>query len=179
MVIIRAIKKVFEFIYFYIDPIKYARYKGVKVGERSSIMSWRFGSEPWLISIGNHVRITSNVRFITHDGGSWVFREDDKYKDVKKFGKIEIKDNCFIGNNVILMPDISIGPNAVIGAGAVVTKDVPANTVVAGVPAKPIMSIEEYAEKSLQNTPPYDKNNYRENRQEEILKYINWDSEND
>lgn len=172
MIVINGIKKIIAFIRFYINPVRYARSIGVKVGERTSIMTWRFGSEPWLISIGNHVRITSNVRFITHDGGSWVFREDEKYKDVKKFGEIVIKDNCFIGNNVILLPDITIGPNSVIGAGAVVTKDVPPGTVVGGVPAKVIMSVTEYAEKSLKNTPPYDKEKYRKDRKNEILRFI-------
>ncbi|MGH2016804.1 acyltransferase [Aerococcus urinaeequi] len=172
MKIFNGFIKLADYARFYINPIKYARSKGVKVGERTSLMTWRFGSEPWLINIGNHVRITSNVRFITHDGGSWVFRENERYKDVKKFGKIDIKDNCFIGNNVVLMPDITIGPNSVIGAGAVVTKDVPPGTVVVGVPAKVIMTVEEYAEKSLENTPPYDMEEYQKNRQNEILKYI-------
>lgn len=173
MNIFRGFTKTIDFVRFYINPVKYARSIGVNVGERTSLMTWRFGSEPWLINIGDHVRITSNVRFITHDGGSWVFRENEKYKDVKKFGKIDIKDNCFIGNNVVLMPDITVGPNSVVGAGAVVTKDVPPGTVVAGVPAKVIMTVEEYAEKSLENTPPYDMEAYKRDRQSEILKYIN------
>jgi acetyltransferase-like isoleucine patch superfamily enzyme len=136
------------------------------------LMSWRFGSEPWLITIGNHVKVTSGVRFITHDGGSYVFRDQEKYKDVKKFGKIVIHDNCFIGNCVIIMPGVSIGPNAVVGAGAVVTKNVPPNCVVGGVPAKVIMSVEEYAEKSLASSPVFDSDNYKRNRKSEILRVL-------
>jgi acetyltransferase-like isoleucine patch superfamily enzyme len=172
MNIIMGGHKIIGFLRFYFNPVKYARSLGMNVGEQTTIMTWRFGSEPWLISIGNHVKITSNVRFITHDGGSWVFRDQERYQNVKKFGKIEIKDNCFIGNNVIIMPGVSIGPNAVVGAGAVVTKDVPAGTVVVGVPAKVIMTVEEYAEKSLVDTPPYDMERYKHDRKSEILRFI-------
>lgn len=56
-------------------------------------------------------------------------------------GKIHIKQNAWIGAGATILPGISIGENAVVAAGAVVTKDVPANTVVAGIPAKIIKSI--------------------------------------
>ncbi len=124
---------------------------GVTIGSNCRIMGKRlnqFGSEPYLISIGNNVTITEDVKFITHDGGVGIFRKEIPGLNV--FGKIVIKDNCFIGVNSVLLPNIVIGPNAVVGAGAVVTKDVPENTVVAGVPAKRLMSIEEYKDKALQ-----------------------------
>ena len=56
-----------------------------------------FGSEPYLISIGNHVTICARVAFINHDGGTWVFRHLPRYREVIKFGRIVIHDNCFIG----------------------------------------------------------------------------------
>ncbi len=56
---------------------------------------------------------------------------------------IAIGNNVWIGGNVTILPGVNIGDNSVIGAGAVVTKDVPANCVVAGVPAKIIRKIEE------------------------------------
>ncbi|WP_223792661.1 hypothetical protein [Methanobacterium spitsbergense] len=64
-----------------------------------------------------------------------------------KVGKIDIKDNVFIGNSAIILPNITIGPNAIIGAGSIVTKNVPSNTVVAGNPAKVICSLDEYIKK--------------------------------
>ena len=125
------------------------RKKGYNVGSNNRFYSCDFGSEPYLIKIGNHCTITSGVKFITHDGGAWVFRKE--LPNLNVFNKIEIKDNCFIGVNAIILPGVTIGPNSVVGAGAVVTKNVLANTVVAGVPAKVTSSLEEYKSKCIEN----------------------------
>lgn len=103
-----------------------------------------FGSEPYLIKIGNHVRISAGVRFITHDGGVWVLRDRLDLKDVDVFGPITIGNNVHLGANVIIMPNVSIGDNVVIGCGAVVTKNIPSNSVAVGVPAKVIETLDEY-----------------------------------
>ncbi|OAH59105.1 hypothetical protein AWH49_04680 [Domibacillus aminovorans] len=135
--------------------IKKAKKEGLIVGEKTRILGIpHFGSEPYLIRIGKRCTITSGVKFITHDGGTWVFREWSEYKDVKKYGKIQIGDNCFIGVNSIIMPNVVIGDNSIIGAGSIVTKSFPNNSVVAGVPAKFIMSLEEYMEKSKLHATP-------------------------
>ena len=129
-----------------------------------------FGSEPFLISIGKHVTISGKVTFITHDGGTWVFREQPRYTKVHKFGRITIHDNCFIGFGAILMPGVSVGPNSVVAAGAVVTRDVPPNSVAAGVPAKVLGTVEQYAEKSLANTPETDEARYASDKRGELLR---------
>lgn len=109
-----------------------------------------FGSEPYLITIGNHVRINTGVKLITHDGGVWVLRHlDESLKNIDLFGEIHICDNVHVGTNAIIMPGVTIGENSIVGCGAVVTKNVPANTVVAGVPAKIIESLSEYKEKHV------------------------------
>tara|TARA_B110000093_G_C12942707_1_gene398713 strand:- start:916 stop:1455 length:540 start_codon:yes stop_codon:yes gene_type:complete len=124
------------------NSINWARSLGVKIGNDCKIATYEWGSEPYLIEIGNHVHITNNVQFINHDGGVWVFRKEVPDFDV--FGKIRIGDNVYIGNNAIVMPGVTIGENCVIGANSVVTKSIPENSVVAGVPAKFICNIKDY-----------------------------------
>jgi acetyltransferase-like isoleucine patch superfamily enzyme len=129
-----------------------------------------FGSEPYLISIGRHVTISTRVTFINHDGGTWVFRHEPRYRDVIKFGRIVIHDNCFIGSGATLMPGVSIGPNAVVAAHSVVTRDVAPHTVAGGIPARELMTVREYAEKALGETPEYDREAYRTNKVGELLR---------
>lgn len=116
------------------------------VGDRVQIFhKVSFGSEPYLVEIGELTKITYGCKFITHDGGVYVLR--NIYKDAEgacSYGKIIIGRNCFIGNNVTILPGVTIGDNVVIGAGAVVTKSIPSNSVAAGIPCKVISSIDEY-----------------------------------
>lgn len=104
-----------------------------------------FGSEPWIITLGENVYLTDGVKFITHDGGTLLYRKDVPDLEVTK--PIVIGNNVYVGNNAILLPGIKIGDNVVIGAGAVVTKDVPSNEVWAGVPAKKIKDSSDYLKK--------------------------------
>lgn len=69
------------------------------------------------------------------------------HSKVDKVGPIVLYENCFVGAYSILMPNCSVGKNSVIGAGSLVTKHVPDNEVWAGVPAKFIMTIDDYAQK--------------------------------
>lgn len=127
---------------------EYFREQGAQIGEDNRIQVRSFGPEPYLIRIGDHCTIASNVQLLVHDGGPWVFTNE--LPTIQKFGPIEIKDNCFIGMNAIVMPNVSIGPNSIVGAGSVVTKDVLPNTVVAGNPAKDILSLKAYKEKTIE-----------------------------
>ena len=129
-----------------------------------------FGSEPYLISIGKHVALSRKVAFVTHDGGTYVFREQERYKKVIKYGRITVLDNCVIGRGAIILPGVSIGPNSVVGAGSVVNRNVPPNTLVAGNPAKPVMSITQYAEWALAATPDYDEAEYMRDKKSFLLK---------
>lgn len=127
--------------------IDIAKKCGVNVGEKCRFFSLNFSTEPYLISIGNHVTITNNVQFITHDGGVWVFR--DEYPEIELFGKIVVGNNVFIGLNSIILPNTEIGDNSIIAAGSVVKGKFEPNSIIAGVPAKKILNIEEYYEKNL------------------------------
>jgi serine acetyltransferase len=57
-------------------------------------------------------------------------------------GPVRLKDNVFIGHNSIVMPNVTIGPNAIVAAGALVTRDVPEGKIVSGVPAKVVGSVD-------------------------------------
>ena len=136
------------------DEIVIARKLGVKIGERCVIRDNArkvFSSEPYLVTIGNHVEITSGVRFLTHEGSIWVFREEEEHRNEDCFAPIVVGNNVFIGMKSIIMPGIHIGSNVVIGAGSIVTKDVPDNTVVAGIPAKKICDLSQFKERLFQS----------------------------
>ena len=139
-------RTLYSFIMRRRNPLKYAKKIGVNFKGRCHLYgspSW--GSEPWLITIGDNVFITSGVRFVTHDGGTLLFR--DRVPDLEITKPIVLGDNVYIGVGTIIMPGVTIGNNVVIGAGSVVTKDIPDNSVAAGVPARVIKSTEEYFEK--------------------------------
>ena len=135
------------------NPTAYWRNKGARIGEGGEIYSSAsLGSEPYLVKIGNNVRINSGVLFITHDGGVWVLRNlKEEYKDIDLIKPIIIGNNVHIGTNAIIMPGVTIGNNCVIGCGAIVTKNIPDNSIAVGVPARVIESIQDYEEKHVQD----------------------------
>lgn len=126
--------------------IRTLRQMGVRIGERCRIYTSNFGSEPWLIRIGNHVCISNDVTFVNHD---LTYPFQDRYASLTAFGRIIIEDNCQIGVGATILPGVTIGPNSIVGACSVVTKDVPPNTVAAGNPARAICAIEEYEQKCV------------------------------
>ena len=150
------INAVIERLCYRIDPVAYSRKRGAKIGEQCELRGrYPFGSEPYLVSIGNHVRINSGVEFVTHDGSTWVLRglagtSTTFPKELAKadiFGKIVIGNNVQINTNAMILPGVTIGDNCIIGAGAIVTKDIPSGCVAAGIPARVIETVEEYYEK--------------------------------
>lgn len=140
-------KSILLFIFKKFFPIKYAKHIGVKIGSNCRLINVSFSTEPYLITIGDHVSATQ-VRFETHDGGVWVFRDKNPELDIVK--PIKVGNNVYIGFGAVILPGVSIGDNSIIGAYAVVTKDIPENTVAVGIPARVIKSVDEYIEKSIQ-----------------------------
>lgn len=129
------IKKLIRLSVFYFkDGVSYARHIGVTVGENCRIYTRSFGSEPFLISIGNKVTITSGVEILTHDGSTWLMNDEKGRR--YSYQRVTIGNNVFIGVNSIIMPGVKIEDNTIIAAGSVVTKSIPKGKIVAGVPAK-------------------------------------------
>ncbi len=126
--------------------IRTLRGMGVRIGERCRVYTAHFGSEPWLIKIGDHVCISNDVTFVNHD---LTYPLQDKYASLTAFGPIEIKDNCQIGVRATILPHVTIGPNAIVGACSVVTQDVPPNCVAAGNPARVLCTLDEYERKCM------------------------------
>jgi acetyltransferase-like isoleucine patch superfamily enzyme len=143
------VKKIIMKILHYKNPADYWRRLGSQIGEDAEIYySASLGSEPYLIKLGKHVRINEHVSFITHDGGVWVLRGlYDELDDVDLFGTITVGDNVHIGHNTVIMPNVTIGSNCIIGCGAIVTKNIPDNSIAVGVPARVIETVDEYLEK--------------------------------
>ena len=107
-----------------------------------------YGSEPYLITIGDNTTISFDCAFVTHDAATRVIRNlPGQNLETVIYGKITIGKNCFIGCRSVILPGVSIGDNVIIGAGSIVNRDIPSNSVAAGNPCKVICSLEEYIEK--------------------------------
>ncbi|NVK58101.1 MAG: acyltransferase [Alteromonadaceae bacterium] len=125
----------------------FARRLGVKIGSGCRILTGSFGSEPFLITIGDNVTISHGTQFINHDGAAWLARDELGRRFA--YRRIVIGDNCFVGANTILMPGVRLGNNVIVAAGSVVTKSVPDGVVVGGNPAHFIAGYQSYIDKAL------------------------------
>lgn len=107
-----------------------------------------FGSEPYLITIGDNTTVSFDCAFVTHDAATRVIRNlPNENKETVIYAPIIIGKNCFIGCRSVILPGVTIGDNSIIGAGSIVNRDIPSNTVAAGNPCKPICTLDEYIEK--------------------------------
>ena len=136
--------------------IEVCKSRGMKIGKDVIFIETpAFGSEPYLIEIGDRTKITAGCTFINHDGAMYVIRSKEKYADARNFGRIKIGANCFVGNNCTFLPGSRMGNNCILGAGSVLNSSMPDGSVYAGVPAKYICTIEEYGDKALKNNVLY------------------------
>jgi len=112
-------------------------------------------NETYLLRIGNNVCVAARVNFVTHDIMEYMLNYRDKTLNLPQYiGPIDIKDNVFIGADSTILYNVTIGENSIIAAGSVVTKDVPPNSIVGGVPAKVIGSFDEFVEKRKKQKRP-------------------------
>jgi carbonic anhydrase/acetyltransferase-like protein (isoleucine patch superfamily) len=125
----------------------YLRKKGCSIGNETKFHGRKNVdlTRPELIDIGDNVTITDDVWLLTHSHDWSVLR--NYYKDpiiIGSAGKITINNNVFIGTRAIILMGVTINENSIIAAGSVVVRDVPANTLVGGVPAKEIRSLDQH-----------------------------------
>ncbi len=118
-------------------------------GENVRLPAMKLPLYPKLVSIHNNVEIASDVSFVVHDAIHGVINNDGHsgIQLTENKGTIEIYDNVFIGAGTIILPNVKIGPNAIVGAGSVINKDIPENSVCVGVPAKQIGTYDGYVQK--------------------------------
>lgn len=121
------------------------RMRGTRIGKNADISQMVFidDSYPEYVEIGDHVDIGPYVKILTHDSAPKCV-EPVRKTSIKP---VKIGNHVYIGAGAIILPGVAIEDNSIIAAGSVVTKNVESRTVVAGVPAKKIMTVKEYLKK--------------------------------
>jgi maltose O-acetyltransferase len=121
--------------------------KGLVIGKNVTISASAHidPGYPYLIRIGDNCSLAEGVRVFAHDATTFKFTNGHT-----RLGRVEIKDNCFIAERVIILPGVTIGPNVLVAAGSVVNRDIPPNSCVAGVPARFYAKFDEFIERHWQ-----------------------------
>lgn len=132
------------------EYVKYLRTLGMKIGRGTHFYAPRTTTidiqNPWMVEIGENVRITRGVTILTHDF-SWSVLSNIEGNMIGGVAPVKIGNNVFIGVDSTVLRGVTIGDNVIIGAGSIVSRDCEPNSVYAGIPAKRICSIEELYEK--------------------------------
>lgn len=124
-----------------VDPKEYAEFlrrhgRFYAIGEGCYISPTANIRDQEYIRVGDNVWI-ADCTIVGHDGTIGMINKAYGVK-LDKVGKVDIRDNVAICHGSIILPGVTIGPNAIVGAGSVVGRDVPPNSIVSGVPAKQV-----------------------------------------
>jgi maltose O-acetyltransferase len=146
----KLLRKMYRF-FFPITLLESYKKMGVKIGDNCK---FQFDvvidySHYWLIEIGNDVTLAPRVHILAHDASTF------NHVGYSKIGKVKIGDNVFIGANSTILPGVIIENNTIIGAGSVVTKDIPKNSIAVGNPAKVIGNITTFLSKTKEEMSKY------------------------
>ena len=119
--------------------MKYLLSQGFKVGRnfRNHSDYAIDGLFPWLITIGDNVCLSANVKILAHDTST------EYANGYTKIGTVTIGNDVYVGYGAIILCNVRIGDHVIIGAGSVVTKDIPDWSIAAGNPCKVIRKITE------------------------------------
>jgi acetyltransferase-like isoleucine patch superfamily enzyme len=107
-------------------------------------------SDPPLTWIGDNVTL-SVCSIVCHDGSASVFGAATG-RVLDAVGPVIIRDNVFIGLGAVVLPGVTIGPNSIVAAGAVVNRDVPEDAIVAGVPARQVGTVSAWVDRRERET---------------------------
>ena len=124
------------------------------IGKNVYFYSRIFPPDPKLLKLHDNVCIATNVRFLGHDRCDIMLSGMFGKTYGKKYGCIEVEDNEFIGSDCVILPGVRIEKNTIVGAGAVVTRDLPSGFVWGGVPARKIGSFDEFVAKRKDELDP-------------------------
>lgn len=169
MGILKKIKMMYQKIRFVliIDGIKRANFLKrnnilKEMGENCLFQSRNFPMDPEMIKIHDNVTVAANVTFVTHDAIRHTLVKRFGESFIPHIGCIEVMDNVFIGIGSIILPNVKIGENSIIAAGCLVNKDVPANSIVGGVPARIIGDTDMLIKERREETQTYKNYSYDE-----------------
>ena len=133
-------------------PLDWYVKRGLRIGERPKL-HYPFSLDPshcWLIDIGDDVEFSRDVHVLAHDASTvpWL--------GFARIARVRIGDRVFVGYGTVILPGITIGPDAIIGAGSVVASDIPPNSLAVGNPARVISSLDDYIsrQRALLDTQP-------------------------
>lgn len=153
MLLSKILRRILRF-YYQSSSDRYIRYlksKGMLIGggnhidPKTSIIDM---TRPSLVEIGDNCYMNRYFTLLTHDYVSHVFIYAGM-SFVNSSGKVRIGNNVSFGQNVMVLKGVTIGDNVFIGAGSMVTKDIPSNCIAVGAPCKPVMSLEDYYKKCV------------------------------
>lgn len=120
------------------DEIERLRGLGMRIGENVALVDCTFDTLfPSMIEIGSNCLLTGTT-VLAHDASPVVFGNHTRVAPVR------ILDSCFVGAGAIVLPGVTIGPRAIVGANAVVSRDVPEGKIVAGNPARVVADVTEW-----------------------------------
>ena len=112
-----------------VPPTTVVRGQNVKIGKNVVVMTNSLFMSAGGITIEDDVLVAANAQLISNN-------HDPEEHQILTCKPVVLKHNCWIGAGATILPGVTVGENAIVGAGAVVTKDVEPNTVVGGIPAK-------------------------------------------